>query len=48
MRAANDNDLYRACERMHLSIQIGSAVGAGACIGAFWWLAVALRAGGAM
>ena len=47
MRAANDNDLYRACERVHLSIQIAAAIGAGACIAVFWWLAVALRAGGA-
>lgn len=48
MRAPNDNALYRACDRVHLSIQIASAVGAGGCIGIFWWLAVALRAGGSL
>ncbi|MDN7489478.1 hypothetical protein QZM35_17360 [Burkholderia sp. AU45274] len=45
MRAANDNDLYRACHRVHMSIQIGAAVGFGAAVGLFWWLTVALRAG---
>ncbi|WP_175770367.1 hypothetical protein [Burkholderia anthina] len=46
MRAQNDNTLYRACDRVHHLIQIGAAIGFGACIGVFWWLVVALRAGG--
>lgn len=46
MRAVNDNDLYRACARVHRSITIGAAFGLFACIGVLWYVLVALRAGG--
>ncbi|MEX3628122.1 MAG: hypothetical protein VB138_00290 [Burkholderia sp.] len=46
-RPANDNALLASCNRVHRSIQIGAAIGFGACVGVAWWLVVALRAGGA-
>ena len=47
MRAANDNDLYRACGRVHGTVARVAAFGLFALIGAGWYLLVALRAGGA-
>lgn len=47
MRAANDNDLYRACGRVHGAVIRIAAFGTFALIGAGWYLLVALRAGGA-
>jgi len=47
MRAANDNDLYRACGRVHGTVARIAAFCLFALVGAAWYLLVALRAGGA-
>ncbi|WP_322073361.1 hypothetical protein [Burkholderia cepacia] len=46
-RPANDNALLASCARVHRSITIGAAFGLFVCVGVFWWVLVALRAGGA-
>jgi hypothetical protein len=45
-RPATDNDLLAACERAHRAIAIAAGFGLFVCVGASWWLLVALRAGG--
>ncbi|MBR8188252.1 hypothetical protein KDW82_04145 [Burkholderia vietnamiensis] len=46
-RPSGDNDLLRACDRVHCAVIRIAAFGTFALIGAGWYLLVALRAGGA-
>lgn len=48
LRPAGDNDLLASCARVHRSIQIGAAFGLFVCVGALWYVLVAIRAGGAL
>ncbi|WP_155774341.1 hypothetical protein [Burkholderia pseudomultivorans] len=47
-RPAGDNDLLRSCARVHRSITIAAAFGLFVCVGVLWYVAVAIRAGGAL